>query len=351
MTEDIYDIQKWKTEVCSYYFLFYRLFLIIFIKFIITAYINRIWKSYENFDKSVDEDGYKDIYNSQCNVIRGQTQIAEGKHNDFCMKLVRNLGLFAKNPEYERLNSDGCQFLNQWVYYMTMKHDIPYNFTKKIFDTYNQIISDLDKKHVCLYDSYKEKIQEPLKIIKIFNLQIVMNEHVSILMKDNDKNNCSCRKFISECTKIYKDMNSAYCSGENKEDPNNKVTCSHLSTFNAFYELFIRLNEDLKSKLPSLTADTMNDIIHCESKNPREAFTNLSPGVQKSDSPINIGTNAVLGTMFTPLGKWFRPRHLIDTVGSNNIGKNAEYELFHNGPENENISFDQTKYNVAYSPV
>ncbi|KMZ89705.1 hypothetical protein PVMG_04535 [Plasmodium vivax Mauritania I] len=95
----------------------------------------------------------------------------------------------------------------------------------------------------------------------------------------------------------------------------------------------------------------MNAIIPCESEKSRDELTSITTEVHKPDSPIKIDTNAVLGTMFTPLGKWFRPRHLIDTVGSNNIGKKAEYELFHNGPENENISFDQTKYNVAYSPV
>ncbi|VUZ99397.1 PIR protein [Plasmodium vivax] len=332
MTEDIYDIEMWKKKY---------------------PFLDRIWKSYEKFDKSVDEDGNKVIYNSQCNVIREQAQIEEGKYNDFCMKLVRNLGLFAKNPEYERPNPEGCQFLNQWVYYMTTKDKIPDNFTKEIFDRSNTIISVPNEKHVCPYYSYEEKIKEPPNIIKIFNLQIVMDDLVSILKNDNHENNCSCRNFVSECTNTYKRMNREHCSGGNKSDPNNVSTCTHLSTFSTLYELFISLDQDLKSKLPYLTDDTMNDIIHCESKNPREVLTKLSPGVPKQDSPINIGTNAVLGTMagFTPVGNWFRSRKLIDTVGSNNIGKQAEYELFHNGPENENISFDQTKYNVAYSPV
>ncbi|KMZ88565.1 hypothetical protein PVBG_04774 [Plasmodium vivax Brazil I] len=275
----------------------------------------------------------------------------KGKHNDFCMKLVRNLGPFADNSKNYKSIPERCQILYHWVYYMTKKYDIPDNFTKQIFDRSNIIISASNISRLCPYYSYKEKIHDPPNIIKIFNLQIVMNELVTILMKDDHENNCSCRKFISKCTKIYNDMNSAYCSDENKEDPKKEYTCFRLSTFKTFYESFIRTKPDLNSKLPYLTDDSMNDIISFESRKSREGLTSVNADVHKSDSPINIGTNAVLGTMFTPLGKWFRPRHLIDTVGSNNIGKQAEYELIHNGPEDQNISFDQTKYNVAYSPV
>ncbi|VUZ99413.1 PIR protein [Plasmodium vivax] len=357
MTEDIYDVEKWKKEICYYYFIFYRLFLIIFYPF-----LERTWKSYEKFDKSVDEDGYKGVYKAQCDVFSGQTQTQKGKYNDFCMKLVRNLGPFSKNPEKERLNSESCQFLNQWVYYMTMKYDIPDNFIKKIFADSNETISAWNKKHVCLYDSYKEKIQEPHKIIKIFNLQIVMDDLVSILKQENHKNSCSSRNFVYECTNTYKRLNRDHCSGEN-QDPEYLNMCSQLRTFSTSYEYIIRLNPDLKTKIPSLTDDIINDIIRCESKKSMEELTDINPEVQKRDIPIKIDTNAVLGTMvgvsslfalsykFTPLGKWFRPRHLRDTLASNNIGKQAEYELFHNGPEDGNISFDQTKYNVAYSPV
>ncbi|KMZ77175.1 hypothetical protein PVIIG_06350 [Plasmodium vivax India VII] len=232
-----------------------------------------------------------------------------------------------------------------------MKHNIPDHFTSKIFYKSNEILSASNESRMCPYYSYKEKIKEPSNIIKIFNLQNAVNDLVSILMKDNHENNCSCRKFISECIKIYKDMNREYCSGENKEESSNHITCSQLSTFSNFYESFISTKQDLKGKLPSLFDDTLNDIVHCELEKPKEELNSINSEDHKPDSPIKIDTNAVLGTMFTPLRKWFRPRHLIDTVGSNNIGKQAEYELFHNGPENENISFDQTKYNVAYSPV
>ncbi|SCA81929.1 Plasmodium vivax Vir protein, putative [Plasmodium vivax] len=284
-------------------------------------------------------------------------------YNDFCMKLVRNLGPFSSNPESERLSSESCQFLYQWVYYMKMKYNIPDNFTKEIFDRSNSIIAVPNKKHVCPYYSYEEKIKDPPNIIKIFNLQIVMDDLVSILKNDKHENNCSCLKFISECTKIYKDMNREYCSGENKEESSNHITCSQLSTFSNFYEFYINSNPDLNSKLPSLTNDTMKVLIPCESEESRKELTSTTSDVQKPDSPINIGTNAVLGTMvgvsslfalsykFTPVGNWFRSRNLRGTVASNNIGKQGEYELFHNVPENENISFDQTRYNVAYSPV
>ncbi|SCA81951.1 VIR protein [Plasmodium vivax] len=342
MTGDTYDIVKWKKDY---------------------PFLEDIWKLYVEFDKSVDEDKIKGAYNALCDVVRRGEGIAEGMHKDFCMKLVRNLGPFANNPKYDRPNSERCQILNHWVYYMTKKSNIPDNFTSKIFYKSNEIIYEINKNRTCLYYSYKEKLKEPSNIIKIFNLQNTVNDLVSILMKDNHENNCSCRKFISECIKVYKDMNREYCSGENKEESSNHITCSQLSTFSNFYESFIRTNSYLISKLPTLSDSNMNDIISCESEKSREGLTNNISEDLKPDSPIQIGTNAVLGTMagvsslfalsckFTPLGKWFRPRNLRGTIESSNIGKQAEYELFHNGPEDENIRLDQTRYNVAYSPV
>ncbi|CAI7724144.1 hypothetical protein PVPAM_000027200 [Plasmodium vivax] len=332
MTEDIYNIEKWKTEY---------------------PFLESIWKLYIKFDKSVDKADNKDACNFLCDLVRGQEGIPERKYNDFCMKLVRNLGPFAIDHKNVGLNSESCQILNHWVYYMTMKDHIPDHFTNKIFDSSNEKIFAMNKSRMCPYYSYKEIIKEPTNLIKIINLSIVMNDLVSILMQDNAENSCSCRNFVSECTNTYKRMNRDYCSGKNQEDPEYLNTCSQLNTFRTTYEYIIRLKPDLESKIPSLTDDIMNVIIPCKSEKTMEKLTDINPEVHKPDSPIKIGTNTVLGTMagFTPVGRWFRPRHLRGTIPSNNIEKQGEYELFHNGLEDENISFDHTRYNVAYSPV
>ncbi|VUZ96302.1 PIR protein [Plasmodium vivax] len=249
-----------------------------------------------------------------------------------------------------------------WLYYIIKDHDVVQNDITNIFIESNKILVEAGKNPYCSYYLYKDKYKDPDKIIKLINLEDYMSDFLSILKNDIDKNHCSCRKFIYECTKIYNDMYSDYCS-DVKTDTNNDGTCTQLSTFSKFYEFFISSNPDLKSKLPSLSDDIMNYVIPCESEKSRKELNSNTSEDHKPDSPIKIGTNAVLGTMagvsslfalsykFTPLGKWFRPRHLRATVPSNNMGKQGEYELFHNGPENENISFDQTKYNVAYSPV
>ncbi|KMZ76824.1 hypothetical protein PVIIG_06388 [Plasmodium vivax India VII] len=276
MAEDIYNIEKWKTEY---------------------PFLENIWNLYDEFDKSVDKDGIKGAYNALCNVVRGLEGIAEGKYNDFCMKLVRNLGRFAIDHKNVGLNSESCQFLYHWVYYMTMKYKIPDNFISKIFDKSNEIISVTNPSRMCPYYSYKEKIKEPTNLIKIINLSIVMNDLVSILMQDNAENSCSCRNFVSECTNTYKRMNRDYCSGKNQEDPEYLNTCSQLNTFRTTYEYIIRLKPDLESKIPSLTDDIMNVIIPCKSEKTMEKLTDINPDVHKPDSPIKIGTNTVLGTM------------------------------------------------------
>ncbi|KMZ99259.1 hypothetical protein PVNG_02142 [Plasmodium vivax North Korean] len=154
---------------------------------IITYKMQSIWKLYEEFDKSVDKDDNKGAYNSFCDMVRGQAKVKEGMYNDFCTKLVRNLGPFADNSKPYRANPERCQILYHWVYYMTMKYDIPDNFIKKIFDDSNKTISVWNEKHVCPYYSYKEKIKEPPNIMKIFNFQFVMSDLVSILRQDNHK--------------------------------------------------------------------------------------------------------------------------------------------------------------------
>ncbi|KMZ83215.1 hypothetical protein PVBG_05185 [Plasmodium vivax Brazil I] len=255
-----------------------------------------IWKLYVQFDKSVDDDKNKTAYKLQCDVVRGQTEIKDGMYNDFCKKLVRNLGSFSSNHTNVGLNSESCQFLNQWVYYMTIKYDIPDNFTSEIFDNSNDKISVMNIKRVCPYYSYKEKIKEPTNLIKVINLSIVMNDLVSILMQDKAENSCSCRNFVSECTNIYKRINRDYCSSE-KQDPVYLNTCSQLGTFRTTYEFIINSNPDLNSKLPSLTNDTMKVLIPCESEESRKELTSTTSDVHTQDSPIKIGTNAVLGTM------------------------------------------------------
>ncbi|KMZ89704.1 hypothetical protein PVMG_04534, partial [Plasmodium vivax Mauritania I] len=215
-------------EICIYKFYHYFQY----------PFLERIWESYKKFDESVNEDKKKGVYNALCNVIRGQTEIGEENYDNFCVKLVRNLGPFADNPRNVGLISERCQILNHWVYYMTMKHNIPDHFTSQIFKKTNDIIFASNKSRMCQYYSYKEKTNKPLNIIKLFNLSIVVNEIVSILKQENHKNSCSCGNFVSECTNIYKDMYRDYCSGVNKKDPKKDDTCFRLSTFKTFYESF-----------------------------------------------------------------------------------------------------------------
>ncbi|KMZ83210.1 hypothetical protein PVBG_05180 [Plasmodium vivax Brazil I] len=159
----------------------------------------------------------------------------------------------------DKYNHERCKNLNSWLYYITKDYNVPQHVITDIFTQSNNTIGEGNQKHYCLNYLYKEKYNDPDKIIKLINLEDYMKDFLSILKNNHDKNHCLCRKFIFECANIYREMNKMYCTGQTRESSTKSDTCSKLVNFNTIFTSYISREKKLKEKLPSLTSND-NDI-------------------------------------------------------------------------------------------
>ncbi|GAB69988.1 hypothetical protein PCYB_007370, partial [Plasmodium cynomolgi strain B] len=176
-------------------------------------FLNKIWKLYEEFNKTVDNsDNYKYYYDETCKGIMKLVENDEERYKDICIKLLRNLGIFSSETNTAKYNSERCRNLNSWLYYIIKDYDVQQDAFTKIFDVSNGILEKRVNHPYCSYYLYKDKYHDPNKIIKLINLQEYVYDILSILNNKDDENQCSCLKFIYECANIYKEMNKIYCN-------------------------------------------------------------------------------------------------------------------------------------------
>ncbi|GAB70027.1 hypothetical protein PCYB_007760, partial [Plasmodium cynomolgi strain B] len=177
-------------------------------------FLDKIWKLYEEFNKTIDNsDNYKDNYDRACKGIMKLAKNNEQWYYDICIKLCKNLGIFSSVQNSNIYNSERCKSLNSWLYYIIKKYDVQQDALSIIFEVSNGILKERVKKPYCSYYLYKDKYNDPDKIIKLIKLQDYMNDFLSILKNKDDENHCLCRKFIFECANIYREMKEIYCSG------------------------------------------------------------------------------------------------------------------------------------------
>ncbi|KMZ77070.1 hypothetical protein PVIIG_05445 [Plasmodium vivax India VII] len=186
----------------------------------------------------------------------------QGKHDDFCMKLIRNLKEFCKNGNECKHNPGRCIDLNNWIYNQIRKKKFDKEVIRDIFVNTNIIFPKLHKNKICSYYPYDEMYKEPLNIILLYIFGSNMHIIKETLMGNINSIHCSCQKYVDEGVKIYKYMNNQYCS-EGKFDEN-KQTCSQLQTFSESYKDYL-INEDkIRNKIPSLISEKQVELIGCD---------------------------------------------------------------------------------------
>ncbi|KMZ99295.1 hypothetical protein PVNG_02178 [Plasmodium vivax North Korean] len=287
MSHSIKDIEKWKEE--------YPL-------------LNFIWKTYDDFDKDIENDQNKKNYISVCSFFINPW--TEGKENDkeLCMKLVRNLGHHSDNKVFLSYKGNDCFNLNNWIYNSMKKHSVPEKILTGCFEEYKGIVEGMGKEPTCFYYDYDNTYKEPMNIIilKIFesNIHIIKN----ILEGEIDSVHCSCRKFIEDLISIYKYMKKKYCSSHIVMGKSN--TCEQLDIFEGLYQILYN-NPAVKDKIPSLKNEKHVNLFGCEShislrgKQSTETYQNeeaveTPPAPQFDDN--NDSNNPISPTVSTALG-------------------------------------------------
>ncbi|GAB69994.1 hypothetical protein PCYB_007430, partial [Plasmodium cynomolgi strain B] len=227
-------------------------------------FLDKIWNLYEEFNETVDNsDEYKFYYGKACEGIKNLVENDKKWYNDICIKLLRLLGIFSSVKNTDKYNSERCKSINSWLYYIIKDYDVHQDAFTNICDVSKGILNERVKNPYCSYYLYKDKYNDPDKIIKLINLQDYMNDALSMLKKGDDKNHCLFRKFIYECANIYKEVNKKYCGSGTFNSSKKPNTCAKLKEFSTFFKLYISTKENLIGKLPSLYNEETEKIPIC----------------------------------------------------------------------------------------
>ncbi|GAB70013.1 hypothetical protein PCYB_007620, partial [Plasmodium cynomolgi strain B] len=120
----------------------------------------------------------------------------EERYYDICIKLFRNLGVFHSVNNTAKYNSERCRNLNSWLYYIIKDYNVHQDDFTLIFEASKSILKERAKNPYCSNYLYKDKYNDPDKIIKLINLEDYMNDFISILKNNDHHNHCLCLKFI-----------------------------------------------------------------------------------------------------------------------------------------------------------
>ncbi|KMZ98973.1 hypothetical protein PVNG_03812 [Plasmodium vivax North Korean] len=178
--------------------------------------------------------------------------VEESEYNNFCMKLMRNLGYFSEEKQIYAPTVDRCNILKNWIYNSINKEKITVDVINKCYTVYTEHMSRRGNNKIChidVYDDiYKERIYATLLHIFETKVSIIRDK----LNGHDEESKIPCKKFVCDCLKIYKYMNVSYCPNEGYNREEHKDTCLKLSQFKSSYNLLRDSIDSKKHKIPSL---------------------------------------------------------------------------------------------------
>ncbi|VUZ96308.1 PIR protein [Plasmodium vivax] len=347
------------------------------------------WDTYNQFESPVEGDGKKYMYEIVCNLIMKELEANEDKNNNFCLKLVRNLGFYTPHTQFFDPRGDRCMILQYWVYNSEKNQQIPKNIITGCFNDYKSQMSGSGNKPKCDYYPYEGNYKEPINIIILDIFQNNMEIVKDIVATVSDKINIGLQNYICECVKIYKEMDEKYCRNKGEEQKRD-LTCSMLDAVKRTYESYLPVAQHEHYKIPSLgdVEKKYTDIcsrtelqvpLNAPRLNEESALSSFSenrngqgdesssPKPFMDENPGSSMTRTVstaVGTMagassvlallykFTPGRNWIRSG-IRGSRGriSNNLHAEQPNELFYDGFEGEVMSSHNPTYNVGYGSV
>ncbi|KMZ83181.1 hypothetical protein PVBG_05786 [Plasmodium vivax Brazil I] len=301
MSKDIMDIDKWKRDL---------------------PFLKNVWDKIDDFDKDIENDSPKSDYISTCSYFFRPWNGGKDKHEEFCMKLVRNLGHRSNNMDFLKHPRERCNYLNIWLYNSMKKEEIPEDIITGCFGDYSHMMSKIKEYPRCSYYSYDTNYVEPINIIKLQNFHHNVNTIHDILIKERDTQDrnsqyCYAQRYANECVKIYRDMLNNFCSRNRSLSTQNDKTCSELETFNNIYTNYLFKKGDIYKKIPDLSSSENEKHFLCQT-NEQAPEAGLIPGsrqeagrvsesgpehgseshgVEQSDKNIPFNTTSVVSAM------------------------------------------------------
>ncbi|GAB69617.1 hypothetical protein PCYB_003660 [Plasmodium cynomolgi strain B] len=281
-------------------------------------FLENVWEMYDEFEKSVEKNEYgAEFYESTCDSIIKTTVKDKLKYNDFCKKLIRNLGAYSTDKSIINPTVERCDIIYSWLYYLIMKYNIPNDFIQKCFGVSNPLNLNGVEREICSYTPYEKVINEANDMLKINIIVANVFTIENILAKKTDESNCLAWKFLYECFNIYKKINKVYCSnGRNKDNEN---ICKKLDYFKLYYGTYIpALNEIPEEKgylsenvfqfkdkcsLNEIIAESLHHDVHSTgSSDTSRIITALDTVVDKVHSTGSSGPSSTITALGTVAG-------------------------------------------------
>ncbi|KMZ76837.1 hypothetical protein PVIIG_05409 [Plasmodium vivax India VII] len=173
------------------------------------------------------------------------------QHN-FCMKLLRNLGVFLEEHYPLNFTHDRCNSLNYWIYNSIKKHNIEDNLIEQCFDDYFSVMKHAPGMVKCDYHSYDKIYEDPIIAIMLNIFKTYIGDIKNALMNRGASTHMRALKFVCDCVKIYKNEKFKYCSNINPSDPKNQKNCDEFSAFKSAYTLYLYGQSGLVKDISSL---------------------------------------------------------------------------------------------------
>ncbi|SCO72995.1 Plasmodium vivax Vir protein, putative [Plasmodium vivax] len=346
---------------------------------------------YEEFDSNIDDDDKnKHSYSTLCGYYDGGIFGGKiSKYKDTCMKLIRNLGFIKVDPLYFNYNYNRCNILYNWIYNSKKKDKITDDIIKNCYNDYVGAKETIKDNLKCIYHSYDDEYIAPENIMLLNVFDFHIDAARDTMNGVNNDLKLSCLKYICEFVNIYNKMNSKYCQGADPSDQKQRNTCQYLSTFKQKYNIFYNTLKE-NDKIPYIDDGNTEYMNKCklDEKSPtfpavvqddKSQYSHLGRDIQDGPYPYpsqptdskpdqknsmsstistTVGTvagaSSVLALLykFTPGRKWihsgFGGRRA--RIGSNLYEEGAS-KLLYNGPEREDFSSYNQRYDIGYSPV
>ncbi|KMZ83437.1 hypothetical protein PVBG_05949 [Plasmodium vivax Brazil I] len=250
-------------------------------------------------------------------------------YNDFCMKLMRNLGYFSVEHQFYAPTSSRCNILYSWLYNSSEERRITDNIINKCFEEYTSYMKEIENNQICTYYS-EDKIYEPMKIALLDIFQDNMQNIKDKLIREFDSTKLPFRKFVCKCIKIYKNMNELYCLIGDKSSEKHKNTCLKLDNFKGSYQYFLTILGDLYPNIPLLN-DRGSDL--SEKCPPDEQDTLLTiDGVETPDTSLESRLSARAGDRDRELTDGLHETNeMVDNSMKKNITTTIAKRLIHSG--------------------
>ncbi|KMZ76583.1 hypothetical protein PVIIG_05913 [Plasmodium vivax India VII] len=118
--------------------------------FVFYLFLKHVWDIYYEYDSTVENNTKNHQIYTLCHIILTTLSENKAKYNNFCTKLIRNLGLFSENSKSFIRSNDRCNILYNWIYNSIKKEYIPDSIINKCFEDYIDISSMIFKINISM---------------------------------------------------------------------------------------------------------------------------------------------------------------------------------------------------------